>query len=102
MIIIYNSKIAKLLKVNAFTWGKKVFVNGATISPKTKRHEAIHIAQYAELGKFMFMFYYLLDWIKKFSYRRIRLEQEAYKYDSVIFKDYLKTRVKFAWKKFKV
>lgn len=64
-------------------------------------HESIHWEQQKELYCIPFYILYLLDWIiSGFRYRKIRFEQEAY--NNGINLDYLKTRKKFSWVRYKL
>ena len=78
------------------------------MSEDTLNHECIHIAQQKEL--FVVFFYLLYGWdylhgmikyrSKQKAYFRIRFEQEAY--DHMFKQDYLKTRKRNAWRRYKV
>lgn len=79
------------------------------ISERTKRHETIHLRQYNELLVLGFWLVYLWDFLVAFAlvdhtfwgaYRRIRLEQEAYAFDSD--EEYLETRRHYAWWDFSI
>jgi hypothetical protein len=78
------------------------------MSEDVLNHECIHIAQQKEL--FVVFFYLLYGWDyllgmikyrkKEEAYFKIRFEQEAY--DHMFKQDYLKTRKRFAWRKYRV
>ena len=72
------------------------------------RHETIHIAQQKELFVIFFYLLYVWDFVKgcvkyrnkETAYYKIRFEQEAYDYMRDV--DYLETRKRFAWVKYRV
>ena len=110
-IIIYNSIVPKLfswfIEAYAITLFPFIFIrdDGNT---QTENHESIHIAQYAELFVFGFLFLYAFDYAKGLikyrnktkAYLMIRFEQEAYEMDKDL--NYLDSREKFAWRKYQV
>jgi len=108
-IVIYNSIIPKLfswvIDVNAITLFPFIFIKNDG-DPVTENHENIHVAQYAELFIFGFLFLYLFDFIKgvlmlknmKKAYKMIRFEQEAYAMEKTA--DYLEIRERFAWRNY--
>lgn len=76
------------------------------LSQKTLNHEAIHSAQYKELGYIFFLPLYLLEWFvklfyygfrSKVAYRNISFEREAFEHQYEY--DYLKSRKHYAWVK---
>ena len=70
-------------------------------------HEMIHVTQEKELGVIRFWQLYLGEWIKNLftigfnyqAYYYISFEQEAYKNEDNL--DYLKTREKNEWRKYR-
>ena len=73
--------------------------NSYPLSKYTINHESIHKAQVKECkGYIPYYFRYLGQWIR-YGYRNMPLEREAY--DNAMDLDYLKTREKFAWKKYR-
>ena len=111
-IIVENSRIPRWLswfiEIKAITLWPFVFVRGE-LGPRTRSHETIHFHQYKELWVLGFYAVYLFDFLlgtikykkdKKKAYRQIRFEQEAYACQDK--EDYLETRVKFAWKEYKI
>ena len=110
-IIIKSNKF-----LDSISWFFKV--GGITLYPfiivrpyakkSTINHESIHIAQYTELLIICFLLIYLYDWIHglikyrdpKKAYKRIRFEQEAYKYTRSY--TYLNRRKKYEWRNFNV
>jgi len=99
MKIIYNN----VLPVKGFSaialfgiiFARKKF---EPLTPRTIRHEEIHVAQAKELGGWL-LFYiaYLFLWIEH-GYRNNPFEREAY--DNEFKADYLENREIYAWKKY--
>jgi hypothetical protein len=83
---IRNSKLAKLLKVEAITIYPFIFYSMDIPSKVLKQHEMIHIDQIRKLGWFKFYFKYLLEYTKLYyrlrsssmAYFNISFEKEAY------------------------
>jgi hypothetical protein len=110
-IVVYNSIIPKLfswvIEIYAITLFPFIFIrdNGEVV---TENHESIHIAQYAELFVFGFLFLYVLDFFKGLikyrnkekAYMMIRFEQEAFEMEKDL--NYLDNRESFAWRKYRV
>ena len=110
-IVVYNSIIPKLfswvIEIYAITLFPFIFIrdNGEAV---TENHESIHIAQYAELFVFGFLFLYVFDFFKGLvkyrnkekAYMMIRFEQEAYEMEKDL--NYLDNRESFAWRKYRV
>ena len=110
-IIVYNSIVPKLfswfIEVYAITIFPFIFIrDGGNV--QAENHESIHIAQYAELFVFGFLFLYAFDYAKGLikyrnktkAYLMIRFEQEAYEMGKDL--NYLDSREKFAWRKYQV
>jgi hypothetical protein len=101
MKIIYN-KILPFKGFSAMVLFGVIFARKEyyPLTKRTVRHEEIHAAQAQELGGWL-LFYmaYLLFWIE-YGYRDNPLEREAYGND--FKKDFLITRQKFNWKKYKL
>lgn len=89
-IIHLDSRVPALLSLVvrplAVTLGRHIFVRrGVIATARLLRHEAVHVAQFAELGWIRFFWLYVTDWIRAWlalrdrraAYRAIRLEQEA-------------------------
>lgn len=89
-ILHLNSRVPALLSLVirpvAVTLGRHIFVRrGVNPSDVLLRHEAVHVAQAAELGLVRFLGLYLTDWLRAWwalrdgaaAYRAIRFEQEA-------------------------
>ena len=60
------------------TWNKKIFL----LEPETERervirHEMVHKAQQEALGFGKFLFLYIKEWFRHFSYRKNAFEREA-------------------------
>ena len=110
-IIVYNSIVPKMfswfISVYAITLFPFIFIKDDG-NIQTENHESIHIAQYAELFVFGFLFLYAFDYAKGLikyrnktkAYLMIRFEQEAYEMDKDL--NYLSNREKFAWRKYQV
>ena len=112
-IFIEDSKVPVFLskfspiEISAITLGPLIFSRNQ-MSDRTKNHEKIHWEQYKEtliLGfVFLYLAYYLIGWIKyknrSTAYFKIPFEQEAYEYDSNL--DYINSRKKYEWSKFKI
>lgn len=112
-IFFENSRISKVLSVispieiTAITLGPFVFCNGKA-SDAIRNHENIHWQQYLELGiigfVFLYFFYYFVGLLKygngQLAYFMIPFEQEAYSNHENL--DYLKTRIRYSWLKYKV
>lgn len=74
------------------------------LSKRTLNHEAIHTAQYKELGFVLFLPLYLLEWFiklffygfnSKVAYLNISFEREALEHQEDF--EYTKTRKRYAW-----
>lgn len=89
-VIHLNSRLPALLSLVirpvAVTLGRHVFVRrGVDPTDVLLRHEAVHVAQFAELGLVRFLWFYVTDWLRAWwalrdgaaAYRAIRFEQEA-------------------------
>jgi hypothetical protein len=64
--------------VDAYTFGKTIYLRNSGISKSLMRHEKKHVEQYARYGKFVFVVVYLWQWMKcRFRYSQIPLEVEA-------------------------
>lgn len=112
-IFIENSSLPRLLSffapinINAITLGPFVFASNE-VSEITRNHENIHWQQYIELGilgfPFMYMLYYVIGLFKyqnsKIAYYSIPFEQEAYSNHEDL--EYLKSRKRYYWLKYKV
>ena len=110
-IVIKNSKLPEALSwfmnIGGITLFPFIFIKGEG-NPRLINHESIHIAQYSELFVLGFLALYLYDFVVGFArfrsfkeaYYNIRFEQEAYSNDTNL--EYLDTREKFAWRKYKV
>jgi len=101
MKIVYN----KFLPVKGFTamaffgviLARREF---EPLTDKTVRHEQIHTAQAKELGGWiLFYLAYLFLWIE-YGYRNHPMEIEAYAND--FKRDYLKNRIEFNWKNYRL
>lgn len=109
-IVIKNSKLPKLLSwfmdIGGITLFPFIFIRGEG-DDRLINHESIHIAQYSELFVVGFLVLYVYDFLTNFikfrnfkeSYYNIRFEREAYANDNNL--EYLDTREKFAWRKYK-
>lgn len=68
----------------------------APLSPRTIRHEQIHVAQAKDCGGYIpYYIRYITQWIK-YGYRNSPFEREAYDNEQNIA--YLSIRTKNAWK----
>lgn len=97
MKILYNSFIP-LPGYSAMMFFGVIFARKSykPLSPRTIRHEHIHVAQAKDCGGFMpYYFRYFGQWIK-YGYRNCPFELEAY--DNDLNAAYLSTRTKNAWK----
>lgn len=111
-IFIENSKVpailSKIAPINiwAISFGIWVWCKG-TLSETTKRHETIHFQQQIEL---LFVFQWILYglyYVKNYiiykdgptAYRESPFEREAYQNEDD--EDYLKTRERYAWLKYR-
>ncbi|MDD4690074.1 MAG: hypothetical protein PHE51_10055 [Eubacteriales bacterium] len=81
-----------------------LFVRGnARIDDITLNHEKIHTAQIKEMLGIIFYIWYVIEWFirlfvfkgRKYAYRNISFEREAYSNDKD--QDYLNTRKRFAF-----
>ena len=106
-IVIEDSSIPKYLSVfisiGAITLWPFVIARNK-LNPKTLRHETIHIRQQQELLLVGFYLMYTYYWLKglwtsrgdsQVAYYTIPFEQEAY--DNEHDEEYLNTRKRFAW-----
>ena len=110
-IVVYNSIVPKMfswfISAYAITLFPFIFIKDDG-NIQTENHESIHIAQYAELFVFGFLFLYVFDYAKGLikyqnktkAYLMIRFEQEAFEMDKDL--SYLSNREKFAWRKYQV
>lgn len=110
MKIIQNKWINKFIPFPSFKAANLfgvLFVRGSgIISKKTMNHESIHSEQWKELLYIGFLLWYLIEWIirlfafkgRKFAYRNISFEREAYSNDKD--QDYLNTRKRFAFTRY--
>ena len=107
MKIIYNSFIPfkGFIAINLFG---TLFVRNeykGKVDDVIINHEQIHTEQMKEVGYLQFYILYLVEWVmnlinkKEDAYRSISFEREAYDNEKNL--DYLKTRQKFNWKKYK-
>lgn len=107
MKIIYNSFIPfkGFIAINLFG---TLFVRNeykGKVDDIIINHENIHTEQMKEVGYLQFYILYLVEWImnlinkKENAYRSISFEQEAYNNEKNL--DYIKTRQKFSWKKYR-
>ena len=127
-IFIENSSIPKILsyvapiKIEAITLGFIVCSRGE-ITAKTRQHETIHFQQFLETGFAGFFLLYAYAYVKNYirfswhnyktpknspgyyrsvgytAYHSIRAEKEAYMHDET--KDYLQTRNRWEWLRWK-
>lgn len=109
-IVIENSSIPKLLSVfiniGAITLWPFVIARNK-LNPTLLNHESIHIRQQQELLVVGFYFLYVYYWLKGMlaykdsyiAYHSIPFEQEAYEWEHDM--DYLKSRKRFAWWKYR-
>ena len=109
-IVIENSTIPRLLSVfisiGAITLWPFV-ISRNKLNSQLLNHETIHIKQQQELLIIGFYLLYVLYWLKglwvykdfKIAYYSIPFEEEAYEHEDDM--EYLKTRKKFAWWKYR-
>lgn len=107
MKIIQNKWINKFIPFPTFRAANLfgvLFVRGSRpLTNRTLNHERIHTEQWKELLWIGFLLWYLIEWIirlfafkgRKYAYRNISFEREAYANDKN--QDYLKTRDRFAF-----
>jgi len=91
-------------------WAVSYDVDGEVIDldEETRNHETIHYHQYNELFVIPFLLLYWWYWIRAYwrlrdfwgAYYLIPFEQEAHENDKNL--EYLKTRERFAWRKYTI
>lgn len=85
-MMIKNSRLAKLLRVNGIVLYPFIFFAPKDPNPILVNHELIHVAQIKRLGVIKFYTRYLLEYLKARraglshdrAYRAISFEREAY------------------------
>ena len=64
------------------TWNKKIFLlEPETVRESVIRHEMVHKAQQEALGFGKFLFLYIKEWLRHFSYKKNAFEREACLFD---------------------
>lgn len=84
----YEHWLAHFLKASAVTIGHTIYYAGKkeSISDRLRRHEMIHIRQYRDMGKLLFLSRYFKEYLgsrikgndHKAAYYSISMEKEAY------------------------
>jgi hypothetical protein len=111
-IIVKNSIVPKLasifFRVGAITLWPFIFIRKDCDTAQLVNHEMIHIKQCNELlviGQYLLYGWDFVVGLIKYrnvykAYRRVRFEQEAYRNDHNL--NYLDSRPRFAWRKYRV
>lgn len=89
---IYNSKLAKLINVEAIMLYPFIFYEDKQPSQILKKHEMIHVMQLRKIGFFSFYLSYVLYYLaglllyknSYYSYRNIPYEKEAFENQNFI------------------
>tara|TARA_R110000824_G_scaffold235912_1_gene424696 strand:+ start:169 stop:525 length:357 start_codon:yes stop_codon:yes gene_type:complete len=105
-IPVWLSKVAPI-EIWALSFACFVFCRGK-LSEETKRHETIHFQQQLEMlfvfQWFLYGLFWLIGYVKyrdgRKAYHRNPFEQEAYENES--FENYLSSRKRFFWWKYKI
>jgi len=87
MIEHYNHFLPKLMNVTAVTLGHHVYfaIHKESISHQLRKHEMVHVQQYAQIGFIRFLFRYFKEYIRYrlkgldhyHAYLEISYEKEA-------------------------